>query len=124
MPLRQAEERPKRTGGTYRTLCVRLCDGFYFPISYSTLRKRFAGDAKQCEQRCPSGSRLFVYRNPGEDIDDMIDLQGRAYRKLPTALLHRTQYVADCTSPLSSIDRIHKTVRVTPRLPLTSPTSS
>ena len=20
-------------GGTYRTLCVRLCDGFYFPIS-------------------------------------------------------------------------------------------
>jgi hypothetical protein len=27
----------------------------------------------------------------------MLDLQGRAYRKLPTALLHRTQYVADCT---------------------------
>jgi Protein of unknown function (DUF2865) len=93
----QAEERPKRTGETYRTLCVRLCDGFHFPISYSTLRERFAGNAKQCEQRCPSGSRLFVYRNPGENIDDMLDLQGRAYRKLPAALLHRTQYVADCT---------------------------
>ena len=83
-------KRPKRTGwnyewtgGTYRTLCVRLCDGFSFPISYSTLRERFAADAKQCEQRCPSRSRLFVHRNPGEDVDDMVDLDGRRYRNLP-----------------------------------------
>ena len=87
----------ERTGGTYRTLCVRLCDGFYFPISYSTLRERFAADAKQCEQRCPSRSRLFVHRNPGEDVNDMVDLDGRRYRNLPTAFLHQTQYVADCT---------------------------
>jgi uncharacterized protein DUF2865 len=78
-------------------LCVRLCDGFYFPISYSTRRERFAGDAKQCEQRCPNGSRLFVHRNPGQDVDDMVDLDGRPYRSLPTAFLHRAQYVADCT---------------------------
>jgi hypothetical protein len=87
----------KRTGGTYRTLCVRLCDGFYFPISYSTLRERFVADAKQCEQRCPSRSRLFVHRNPGEEVADMVDLQGRRYRSLPTAFLHQTKYVADCT---------------------------
>jgi Protein of unknown function (DUF2865) len=87
----------KRTGGTYRTLCVRLCDGFYFPISYSTVRERFAADANQCEQRCPSRSRFFVHRNPGEDVHDMVDLDGRRYRNLPTAFLHQTQYVADCT---------------------------
>jgi uncharacterized protein DUF2865 len=95
-------ERPRRRddrreGGTYRTLCVRLCDGFYFPISYSTQRGRFAGDAKQCQQRCPAGSRLFVQRNPGQDVDDMVDLDGRPYRSLPTAFLHRAQYIADCT---------------------------
>ena len=72
-------------------------DGFYFPISYSTSRARFAGDAKQCEQRCPSRSRLFVHRNPGEDVDNMVDLDGRPYRSLPSALLHRTRYVPDCT---------------------------
>ena len=33
-PRRRRDDR--REGGTYRTLCVRLCDGFYFPISYST----------------------------------------------------------------------------------------
>src|SRR5438552_12716368 len=28
-------------GNTYRTLCVRTCDGYYFPISYSALPSRF-----------------------------------------------------------------------------------
>src|SRR5262249_15194655 len=30
--------------GTYRTLCVRTCDGYYFPISYSTVPGKFADD--------------------------------------------------------------------------------
>jgi uncharacterized protein DUF2865 len=103
---RRSEPEPKRprrhrtdtpNGGTYRTLCVRLCDGFYFPISYSTPRRRFADDAKQCEQRCPAGARLFAHRNPGQDVDDMVDLDGHPYRSLSTAFLHRTRYVADCT---------------------------
>jgi hypothetical protein len=94
-PRRRRYDRPKPE--TYKTLCVRLCDGFYFPISHSTRRGRFAVDAKQCEQSCPTGSRLFVHRNPGQDVDDMVELDGRPYRSLPTAFLHRAQYVADCT---------------------------
>jgi len=82
---------------TFRSLCVRLCDGYYFPISQATSPERFSRDADQCAQTCPSGSRLFVHRNPGEDVDDMHDLQGRPYRSLPTAFLHRTKYVANCT---------------------------
>lgn len=95
-PASPRGDRPKRSGGTYRTLCVRICDGFYFPISHSTSRERFGGDAKQCERRCPSRSRLFVHRNPGQDVDNMVDLDGLPYLSLPTAFLHRTQYVADC----------------------------
>jgi len=33
----------------------------------------------------------------GENVEDMRDLNGRPYRSLPSALLHRTQFVADCT---------------------------
>jgi hypothetical protein len=95
--VRQGGDRRKSNSGTFRTLCVRLCDGFYFPVSDSTRRERFSGDAKQCEQRCPARSRLFVHRNPGEDGENMVDLQGRPYRNLPTALLYQTKYVADCT---------------------------
>jgi hypothetical protein len=95
--VRQGGDRRNSKSGTYRTLCVRLCDGFYFPVSYSTRRERLSRDAKQCEQRCPARSRLFVHRNPGEDVDDMVDLQGHPYRNLPTALSYQTKYVADCT---------------------------
>jgi hypothetical protein len=59
--VRQGGDRRNSIGGTYRTLCVRLCDGFHFPVSDSTRRERFSGDAKQCEQRCPARSRLFVH---------------------------------------------------------------
>jgi hypothetical protein len=95
-PPRQDGNRRKSSSGTYRTLCVRLCDGFYFPVSDSTRREQLSADAKQCEQRCPTRSRLFVHRNPGEDADAMVDLQGRPYRNLPNALLYQTKYVADC----------------------------
>ncbi|TMJ66254.1 MAG: DUF2865 domain-containing protein, partial [Alphaproteobacteria bacterium] len=32
-PPERGEDAPLARPGTYRTLCVRLCDGFYFPIS-------------------------------------------------------------------------------------------
>jgi hypothetical protein len=49
------------SSGTYRTVCVRLCDGVYFPISFSTYRSYFAKDAERCERSCPNRSRLFVH---------------------------------------------------------------
>jgi hypothetical protein len=94
------EKRPVRRAVrriAFRTLCVRLCDGFYWPISHATRRDRFGHDARLCERSCPGHGRLFVHRNPGEEVNDMIDLDGRPYRKLPAAFLYRTQYIADCT---------------------------
>jgi hypothetical protein len=82
---------------TYRTLCVRLCDGYYWPVSFATRRDRLGQDAKQCEANCPGRARLFMHRNPGGDVDGMVDLDGKPYAKLATAFLYRTQYVADCT---------------------------
>ena len=90
------KERPRTAAGTYRTLCVRLCDGYYFPISFSATRDRFARDAKTCESSCGGQARLFVYRNPGADVEDMADLRGQPYKKLSTAFLYRTEYVPQC----------------------------
>jgi Protein of unknown function (DUF2865) len=83
-------------GGHFRTLCVRLCDGFPIPMSFSTTRSQFAKDARRCTQACPGG-RLFVYRNPGGNMEDMVDLDGRAYRQLAAAFLHQSAYVENCT---------------------------
>jgi hypothetical protein len=85
-----------RPRDTYRTVCVRLCDGYYFPISFSATPDRFERDRQSCENSCGAQGRLFAYRNPGGEPDDMQDLQGRPYRQLRTAFLYRTEYVADC----------------------------
>lgn len=92
------EEWDSRTagGGLFRTMCVRLCDGFPIPMSFSTTRSQFAKDVRRCAQACPAG-RLFVYRNPGGEMADMVDLDGRAYAQLPTAFLHQSTYVENCT---------------------------
>jgi hypothetical protein len=99
--LERREKPPPRKAApppaSYRTVCVRLCDGFFWPISYSVPQSRAKHDAQKCEKSCPGKARLFLYRNPGEEIDDMVDLQGRRYRDFPKAFLYRTEYVADCT---------------------------
>lgn len=96
----------KRTGGsggkssggdTYRTVCVRLCDGFYSPLSFSTTRDKLERDAERCEASCGGQARMFYYKNPGSEIDDMEDMDGKPYKKLPTAFRYRTAYNAQCT---------------------------
>ena len=83
--------------GTYRTLCVRKCDGYYFPISFSTVPARFATDEQTCQSMCPgSDVALYIYRNPGEDIGQMVSLAGEPYSALPTAFRYRKEYDAAC----------------------------
>ena len=40
-------------GDTYRTVCVRTCDGYYYPISFSTNASRFREDEMTCRDPAP-----------------------------------------------------------------------
>jgi Protein of unknown function (DUF2865) len=84
--------------GTYHTVCVRTCDGYYFPISYSTLPTHFAEDEKVCQRECPAADvALYSYRNPGESMDQAVSTNGQLYTALPTAFRYRTQLVSGCS---------------------------
>jgi len=84
-------------GGTYRTLCVRACDGYYFPISFSTVTSQFATDEQACRARCPGGDvALYVHRNPGEEAEQMVSLTGQPYTALPSAFRYRQEYDTSC----------------------------
>lgn len=85
------------TAGTYRTVCVRLCDGAYFPISFATEPDRFVRDEAACQRGCSAESRLFVYRNPGESPRSMVDLDGRRYSDLSVAFQFKAGYDSSCT---------------------------
>ena len=83
--------------GTYRTLCVRTCDGYYFPISYSTVPGKFADDEQLCRRLCPAAEvTLYSHRNPGEDVARAVSTSGRSYSELPNAFSYRKQYNAAC----------------------------
>jgi hypothetical protein len=85
-------------GGTYRTMCVRTCDGYYFPVSFATGRNQFVNDAARCSEICPAAeTELFVYRNPGETQENMTSLTGIAYGDLEYANRFKAEYVAGCS---------------------------
>lgn len=87
-----------QAGSGYRTVCVRTCDGYFFPVSYSTSPNRFADDEQTCQRMCPAQEvALYTYRNPGEEIDQAVSLSGRNYSDLPTAFNYRKEVNAACS---------------------------
>jgi hypothetical protein len=84
--------------GTYRTVCVRTCDGFYFPISFATVPGRFPDDEKTCKALCPAAdASLFSYRNPGEDMNSAVSINGQPYSALPNAFHYRQEFNPSCS---------------------------
>jgi hypothetical protein len=84
--------------GTYRTVCVRSCDGAYFPISFATVPGRFADDEKTCRALCPATeANLYSYRNPGEDMNAAVSTAGQPYTSLANAFKFRTEFNPTCS---------------------------
>jgi hypothetical protein len=83
---------------TYRTVCVRLCDGYYFPISFSTLPNHFQRDADLCQSKCAAPAELFYYQNPGGSVEQMVAARtNEQYTALKTAFRYRKEYVPGCS---------------------------
>lgn len=82
---------------TFRTVCVRLCDGYYFPIGFNATAEQFAEHEASCKSRCGSPARLFVFPNPGGTPAQMHDLAGNAYLKLKNAFRYHVDFNPSCS---------------------------
>lgn len=83
---------------TFRTVCVRLCDGYYFPVSFSTLPNHFDRDAQICESKCAAPAELFYHQNPGGSMEDAVSYSTRQpYTALKSAFRYRKEYVQGCS---------------------------
>ncbi len=97
IPGQTTNARPRLgPSGTYRTLCVRLCDGFYWPVSFSTTRDGLAEDKDTCESSCGVPVKLFYYQNPDGTPEEAVDLKGQRYASLANAFRYRNEYVDSC----------------------------
>lgn len=104
-------ERPKWStagGGRYKTMCVRLCDGFYFPVSNAVSRRNFYRDAEMCQSQCDSETRLFFMTKSSGSIEKARDQSGLNYAELPNAFVYRKKLDRSCTcraKPWSEAER-------------------
>ena len=97
--------------GTYRTLCVRTCDGYYFPISFSTVPGRFETDEQTCQAMCPGTEvSLFHHKMPLEDSEEMISYRTQIpYAEEPYAFSYRKEIKQDCGCRFSTGNNLQVT---------------
>ena len=87
---------PPDSGGPYRTMCVRACDGYYFPLRHNAMRRNFAQDIRSCRSACGDEARLFYYPVNGGSVDSMVDLAGQPYKDMPNAFSYRKSLISGC----------------------------
>ena len=82
--------------GSFRTVCVRTCDGYYYPISYATTQDKFAEDAQTCQATCPAAEVVLMSNRTGDDINQAAATSGAPYSSLPNAFRYRKEVVPSC----------------------------
>lgn len=95
-PLTSGKGASTGRNGTHRTMCVRLCDGYFWPVSFATSPDQFERDQATCESSCSSPAKLYTYENPGQELEQMVSLKGQPYAKLSVAFLFRTKLDQSC----------------------------
>jgi hypothetical protein len=91
-----APPEPPAAVATYRTMCVRLCDGYYWPVSFATPMDAFERDEQACRKSCGATAALYYHPNPGGEVEEMMSRSGKSYKDLSTAFLYRTVYDPGC----------------------------
>jgi hypothetical protein len=77
-------------------VCVRTCDGFFFPVSAGGSTDRAVAEF-MCKASCPGAPvKLFTRRTDGE-IEDAVGVDRSRYRKLAGALGFRKEVSPACS---------------------------
>ena len=83
-PSHQFATRPA-SGGSSIAVCVRACDGSFFPVSYASPASRAESLQQVCRSLCPN-TEVVPYSFPfGGTIDQAVSTTGEAYGRLPNA---------------------------------------
>jgi hypothetical protein len=86
------EQKPK--GGS-EVLCVRSCDGGFFPMS--SARRGGENLADLCRALCPNADAVVYSRVPGQAIQTAVSFDGSPYSDLPAALKYQKTFDPACT---------------------------
>jgi hypothetical protein len=94
-PKPGADGNGARLGGGSQMVCVRTCDGFFFPVSAGSGADRSVAEF-MCKASCP-GAPVKLFTRRGEDIENAVGADRSLYRKLAGALSFRTASAPTCS---------------------------
>ena len=82
-----------------RSLCVRTCDGYAFPVSFSTRTKHLEKDAAACADLCPGRDmQLYFHRARNESMAQSISYpEGTDYAAMPRAFAFKQKFDPNCS---------------------------
>jgi len=78
-------------------VCVRTCDGSFFPVSYTASAGRLQGLEDMCRALCPNADvSLYTYPASG-GIEQAVSISGARYMDSPNALKYRQSLDSTCS---------------------------
>jgi hypothetical protein len=80
-----------------KAVCVRTCDGAFFPVSYSASQGRLGGLDDMCHALCPNADASLYTYPPSGQIEQAVSISGAKYMDLPNALKYRTSLDQTCS---------------------------
>lgn len=80
-----------------KEVCVRTCDGYFFPIGYSGSGGRSGDLQEMCRALCPNAEVALYSYSPAGDITEAVGADGTRYADLPNALKYRKSLDPSCT---------------------------
>jgi len=85
-----------RVAGQY-TVCVRTCDGAFFPVSYFGADSRAETLEQVCQSLCPNADVALYSLAFGGTIDEAVSSTGEPYSHLPNAGKFEQSYEPGCS---------------------------
>ena len=80
-----------------KAVCVRACDGAFFPVSYSASQGRLGGLEDMCRALCPNADVSLYTYPPSGQIEQAVSITGAKYVDMPNALKYRQSIDPTCS---------------------------
>jgi Protein of unknown function (DUF2865) len=79
--------------GAPGAVCVRMCDGYFFPLSGARSR---AQAGQMCQAQCPATETQVFFRR-GNNIGTAFSMEGGSYSAIPNAFSFQKSFNPDCS---------------------------
>jgi hypothetical protein len=82
--------------GGSQAVCVRTCDGGFFPLNFSARSASTDDLTNLCQALCPNAEVKLYTKNPASEINNALGADGTAYSDLPNALKFTKSFDPAC----------------------------